>query len=397
MPYWLTKPREVRPGEAAKAMRYFIYGYYGFGNFGDDLMLSAIVHQVGMRDADAKFTVKCRAPIEELGPAVEFLSAETILELPQPAWLRGLRYLWALFRGLRRHDWLIIGGGALFLDKGAINKSLVLLWCLVLRARLMGLRIAVIGVSCDLLANPLSLWFARSIFRQASVVRVRDQFSLDYGRYFGIRDIRLCADLAFSSPHLTPEALSAIRAPRLEPATIPPKRRIGICLVDYFAVYEPDPIRRQAFIVRMAASLKNHAAEADYIYISLQEGQGLGDDRVHAALRTTVTFADYRSIRTLGEALELCGDLDGIVTMRYHLGLLGAATGVAVVALCHELKLVSVALMPGVRSTSLLDLVSDRGADPVGNLLASHAVKSRQTPDMDLLRRESLANFDWLK
>lgn len=389
--------RKARPEEAAKAMRYFIYGYYGFGNFGDDLMLSAIVHQVGVRDADASFTVKCRTPMEGLGPTVEFLPADTILESPEPAWRRGMRYLRSLFRGLQGHDWLIIGGGALFLDKGAINKSLVLLWCLVLRARLMGLRIAIIGVSCDLLADPLSLWFTRSIFRQASVVSVRDPFSLDYARYFGCQDVRLCADLAFASPQLTPESVSAVCLHRSEAAKNSSKRRIGVCLVDYFSVYEPDPVRRQAFLERMAASLKSHAAEADYIYISLQEGQGLDDARVHAALSATVAFAEYRPVRTLGEALELCAALDGIVTMRYHLALLGAATGAAVVALCHELKLVSVALMPGVMSASLFEFVSDRGADPVGDLLASHALHPRQTPSIDVLRRESLGNFDWLR
>lgn len=396
MPYWRANTPAAWPEEAAEAMRYFIYGYYGFGNFGDDLMLSAIVHQIGMRDSDARFTVKCRTPIEGLGPTVDFLPADTILESPQPAWRRGLRYLGAMFRGLRGHDCLIIGGGALFLDKGDVAKSLVLLWCLVLRARLMGMRIAVVGVSCDLLANPLSLWFTRSIFRQAAVVRVRDQFSLDYARYFGCQDIRLCADLAFASPQLTLDSVSAIHARRLERSKTSSKRRIGICLVDYFAVYEPDSMRRQIFIDRVSASLKSHAAESDYIYISLQEGQGLGDDRVHAALSATVAFTDYRSVRTLGEALELCADLDGIVTMRYHLGLMGAATGVAVVALCHEMKLVSVALMPGVMSTSLFEFVSDKAADPIGDLLALRGAKTGPLPNMDVFRRESLANFDWL-
>jgi polysaccharide pyruvyl transferase WcaK-like protein len=376
-------------------MRYFIYGYYGFGNFGDDLMLSAIVHQIGARDSAARFTVKCRAPVEGLGPAVEFLTAETILESPQPAWRRGLRYLGALFRGLRGHDWLVIGGGALFLDKGSLNKSLALLWCLALRARLMGLRIVVIGVSCDLLASPATLWLTRSIFRRADVVTVRDQFSYDYARYFGCRDVRLGADLAFASPQLTVESAAAAQARRVSRVETSGKRRIGICLVDYFAVYEPDAVRRQVFIERTAASLLKHAADAEYIYISLQEGQGLGDDRVHAALAKTVEFAGYRSVRTLPEALELCGELDGMVTMRYHLGLLGVALGVPVAALCHELKLVSVALMPGVIAVSLPQFVTGESADPIGDLLAVRAPAPDRL-DMDVLRRQAIANFDWL-
>jgi polysaccharide pyruvyl transferase WcaK-like protein len=376
-------------------MRYFIYGYYGFGNFGDDLMLSAIVHQIAARDATARFTVKCRVPVQGLGPHVEFLTAETILEAPQPAWRRGLRYLGALFQALRGHDWLVIGGGALFLDKGALNKSLVLLWCLVVRARLMGLRVAVVGVSCDLLASPASLWLTRSIFRRAQVVTVRDQFSYDYARYFGCRDVRLCADLAFASPQLTADSAAAVQARRLSREKIAGKSRIGVCLVDYFAVYEPDAVRRQAFVERAAASLLKHAAEAEYVYISLQEGQGLGDDRVHAALAEKVVFAGYRSVQTLAEALDLCAELDGMLTMRYHLGLLGAALGMPVAALCHELKLVSVALMPGVIAVGLPQFAAGEAADPVGDLLAVRSPLPGQL-DMGALRRRAIANFDWL-
>lgn len=376
-------------------MRYFIYGYYGFGNFGDDLMLTAIVHRISARDSTARFTVKCRAPIDGLAPTVEFLTAETILESPQPGWRRGLRYLGALFQELRGHDWLVIGGGALFLDKGALNKSLILLWCLAMRARLMGVRIAVVGVSCDLLASPASLWLTRSIFRTAQVVTVRDHFSYDYARYFGCRDVRLRVDLAFASPQLTAELAAAVQARRISRGKTGGKSRIGICLIDYFAVYEPDAEQRQVFIERMTASLLKHAAEAEYVYISLQEGQGLGDDRVHAAVAKKVEFAGYRSVHTLTEALDLCGELDGMLTMRYHLGLLGAALGVPVAALCHELKLVSVALMPGVIAVSLPQFVAGESADPIDDLLAVRAPLPGQ-PDMGVLRRQAIANFDWL-
>lgn len=378
-------------------MRYFIYGYYGFGNFGDDLMLAAIVHQIKLRDADAQFMVKCRSPVEGLGPAVEFLTADIIWESLQPTWRRGLRYLGALFRGLRGHDWFVIGGGALFLDKGAVNKSLILLWCLVLRARLMGVRIAVIGVSCDLLADPMSLWLTRSIFRGAAVITVRDHFSYDYARYFGRRDTRLCADLVFASPQFTQDSIAGIQRRRASRVGSRVKPRIGVCLVDYFAVYEPDAARREVFMDRMTESLLKHSAEAEYVYISLQENQGLGDDRVYAVLAGRLAFADYRSVGTLAQATDLCGELDGILTMRYHLGLLAAASGLPVVALHHELKLVSIALMPGVMPVGLSQLIKDDSADPIGLLMAAAAgVPAHEQPDAGTVRHEAMANFSWL-
>ena len=217
-------------------MRYFIYGYYGCGNFGDDLMLSALVEQIRRRDADALMTVKCKESVAGLGPGVSFLAVDKVMEDRAPRWRRGLRYLHRLLGGIRGHDYLIIGGGALFLDKGRMSHALLLLWCLVMRARLTRIRVAVVGVSFDLLAHPVSLWLARSIFRGADFITVRDALSHDYARYFGRSDARLCADLCFAAP-LVRDAKIARQSLGVPPA----KLRIGICLVDYYAVYEPDP------------------------------------------------------------------------------------------------------------------------------------------------------------
>lgn len=368
-------------------MRYFIYGYYGFGNFGDDLMLSSIVDQLRRKDAAAAFTVKCRDEIAGLGDGVVFLQADRILERPQPVWRRAWDYMSALWRGLGGHDRLVIGGGALFLDKGGFNKSLVFLWLLTLRARSLGIPIHVVGVSFDLMAHPASLWLTRAILRRARTISVRDVYSLDYVRYFGRADVRLCADLAFASPQLA--------APPARNAAAPGRRRIGICLVDYYAVYEPDQAARRAFLARFAAILRAHAADADYVYISLQSGQGLHDDRLCDDLAGKIAFAERASLRSAEDAMALLGRLDGVVTMRYHLGLLAQAAGLPVVALSHELKMASLADAPGTLALPLARVMADEACDPVAALATLPARASDAACDWAALRRSSEANFFW--
>ncbi len=364
-------------------MRYLIYGYYGFGNFGDDLMLSAIVAAIHARDPGADILVKCRDPVSGLGPGVRFLEADRIMEQKRSSLARAAAYLRRLTGAVKDRDWLVIGGGALFLDKGRLNRSLVLMWLLVLRARLAGVRIALIGVSCDLLADPVSVWITRRIFHSADTIAVRDTFSHDYARYFGRADAVLCADLAFAAPGL---ALSAAgRHKRDRPA-------LAICLVDYFATYEPDPARRTDFLRAMRALLDCHAGAADFVYIALQEGIGLGDDAVYGALGGAERFIAYRAITSIASWQDLFQDIDGICSMRYHLALLAAAAGLPVTVLYHELKLAAVGLMPGVDTCTLADLVAGE-CDPVALLLRPRAPPKART---DRLAEQAAAAFAWV-
>ena len=370
-------------------MRYLIYGYYGFGNFGDDLMLAAIAAAIRERDPEADILVKCRDPVPGLGPTVRFLEADRIMEQKRSALARAALYLRRLTRAVKDRDWLVIGGGALFLDKGRLNRSLLLMGLLVLRARLAGVRIALIGVSCDLLADPVSIWITRRIFRAATFIAVRDAFSHDYARYFGRADAVLCADLGFAAPGLSLARPAAMARGR--PV-------IAVCLVDYFAsvdyvsTFEPDPARRTDFLRAFAAVLDRHADGVDFVYIALQERIGLGDDALYAALGGAARFKAYRALTSLESLQALLAETDGICSMRYHLALLGAAAGLPVTVLYHELKLAAVGLMPGVDTCTLADFMAG-GCDPIAPLLRP---RTPSEPRTDLLPGQAAAAFAWV-
>jgi len=370
-------------------MRYLVYGYYGFGNFGDDLMLAAIAAAIRARDPGADILVKCRDPVPGLGPNVRFLEADRIMEQKRSALARASAYLRRLAGAVKDRDWLVIGGGALFLDKGRLNRSLVLMWLLVLRARLAGVRIALIGVSCDLLADPVSVWITRRIFRAAEFIAVRDAFSHDYARYFGRGDAVLCADLGFAAPGLS-----------FAPSPVAARGRpvIAVCLVDYFAsveyasTFEPDPARRADFLRAFVAVLDRHAGGADFVYVALQERIGLGDDALYAELGGSARFKAYRALTSLDSLQALMAEADGVCSMRYHLALLAAAAGLPVTVLYHELKLAAVGLMPGVDVCTLAEIVAGE-CDPIAPLLRP---RTPPAPRTDRLAAQAAAAFAWI-
>src|ERR1035437_2410365 len=141
-------------------MRYFLYGYYGFGNFGDDLLLQGLIEGIRKRDADAYFNVHNLNPVETyVGDSrVVFtaLARQTQNIRARPWQIVG--YLTALARWINRSDVLVIGGGTLFIDKGRINVSLAFLYLTVWWARMRRKRVVVVGVGVDDLTHPVCRW-----------------------------------------------------------------------------------------------------------------------------------------------------------------------------------------------------------------------------------------------
>ena len=122
----------------------------------------------------------------------------------------------------------------------------------------------------------------------------------------------------------------------------------------------------------MAACLNQNAARAEYVYLSLQEDQELGDNRNYAELSQRVAFAGYRCVGSFDDLRDAFADLDAVLTMRYHLGLLAAALGLRVGVLYHEIKMLSIGFMSGVIVTACRQIL-DTAADPVGRLVQDGA------------------------
>lgn len=162
-----------------------VAGYYGFGNVGDELLLSTIVSQLRDRYRNVQITVFSANP-------------------PQTQVAYGVRsvYRWdpiSLVQEIWRSDFLVVGGGGL-LQNQTSNLSLFYYLGLVLTACVLRCPTVLYAVGVEQLKGTWARWLTRFALNSNRVkITVRDQASQDSLIELGIPShrIALTADPAF--------------------------------------------------------------------------------------------------------------------------------------------------------------------------------------------------------
>jgi polysaccharide pyruvyl transferase CsaB len=137
-------------------------GYQGFGNVGDEAILSGIEHLIAGTPLDVVAVVAGPQPVAAL-PA------------PPRVFTRRRRPRPAAVRAMRRARLLLISGGGLLHDHWATVVPNYLAWVAI--ARLLGLRVAWLGVGVGPLRQGWSRWLAGRALRWSHLVTVRDPAS----------------------------------------------------------------------------------------------------------------------------------------------------------------------------------------------------------------------------
>ena len=367
-------------------MRYFLYGYYGYGNFGDDLLLQGLIEGIRKRDADAYFIVHNLNPVEAFvgDPRVEFtaLARQTQNIRARPWQIVG--YLAALARWINRSDVLVIGGGTLFIDKGRINASLAFLYLAVWWTGIRRKRVVVVGVGVDNLTHPVSRWLTHRILTSAEFVAVRESMSLPYVAHRSHETTRLSADLALEFDF----APSILASPR-------PRQTIGFCFIDYFGTVEPSATGFAAYEAAIVAFLDRYRSRYNLVCITLQRGIGQRDDWLCPMLQARFPDVTVVYIDSLGAARELARRVDIIVTTRFHLGILGVMWGKPVLIVDHERKMASLAADFALPVISLQAFVSGTPID-LDAMLGDYDLQETAVR-LATSRQRAALNFEWLK
>ncbi len=366
-------------------MRYFLYGYYGQGNFGDDVLLRAMIEGIRQRDLAACFNVYNFNPVPGYANdgGVRFTGLARYTESIRKRPWRLALYLALLARWLMRSDVMVIGGGTLFIDKGRLNFSLALLYLGVLLAKAMDKRVVVAGVGVDRLGHKASLWLTRHIVGAAEFVAVREATALPYIAQCSPQRTRLAADLALAVD------LGGLPA---RPAGARPV--IGLCFIDYFRTVEmsaPDHAAYEAAIFRVVEKYR-HAW--DFVCITFQRGVGQRDDWLVPHWLNRYPESAVLHVDSIDSARAAIAAVDVIVTTRFHLGLRGIIWGKPVVVIDHELKMASLANDFGLPAIPIAAFTSGQDID-LQRLLATcdrGAIARRLAA-----QRERVAlNFAWL-
>lgn len=181
--------------------RFFLFGYYGQGNLGDDLLLRATVEGIRRIRPRATFVIRNEGPVrdlEDFGVAIELTGMDRILADQSKSKSRRLiETLLAYRRYLSSCHWFVFGGGTVFHERSSAAPILLTLMICVL-ARAMGLQIAALGVGISDLRSAPARFALRAIVSMSALFAVRDDAALaECVKARASKRVKLTGDLAF--------------------------------------------------------------------------------------------------------------------------------------------------------------------------------------------------------
>jgi len=318
---------------------YFLYGYFGVGNFGDDILLYAAIKNILAQDPDATFLIRNhgRVSLEQDFPGrVQCTDIEKIHHSNKPSFFKFFILLHAYWVYMGRVSILVVGGGTLIHDSPSL-KSTFLLLCLCLIAKIRGRRLFGIGLGSQKLKTVRSKMVARFMARLFNRFCLRDQKSFDQFKHLTGNSSRLSltTDLAYALPiNETPHHKDKI---------------IAVTLADYL-LERINSLSRQQAITTLAHSLTGFIKKGYHIrLLSLQKEVNkigvTGDTQFLERLQSAIPLPDRQKVEIItieANPHSIKAAYDGValmVGMRFHSLIFSAIKHIPFVGLADEPKI----------------------------------------------------------
>ena len=285
-----------------------ILGYYGFGNLGDELLLTACLDM---------FT-RCGVSRDAL-VVLSNNPAETSRNFGVDAVNR-----WKfreVVKALRQSQTLLLGGGGLFQDKTSV-KSCVWYWGIVRLAKFLGCRVWALGQSVGPLSSKLSKVLAGDALRLCEAVHVRDENSCVLAESLGCRNVIKGCDLVLT----------------LKPDAVPSPQNGSYMLVNLRPSENLD-----SFVKIIAPELEGRRVVPTACYAT---GAALSDEDIDAL--AGLGLHDVVRVRTLNDAAKLWAGASCAVGMRLHFGVLSQIFRTPLAVMPYDAKVTGFAEQSGV-------------------------------------------------
>jgi polysaccharide pyruvyl transferase WcaK-like protein len=346
-------------------------GYFGCGNLGDDLLLSAAV--AGLRAAvpGAQFLVRDGGDIAQVnsrGTDVLFTGIERVLaDNKNSKPYRLMRYLTQMAKMLRRCRWLIFAGGTVFHEHNQA-RSLIIQWAICRLARLFNVRIAALGVGISALPSALGRRLVRDIVRMSELFLVRDEAA----RKIAGGTARVTGDLVFDWRELVSLSTILSRSAAGGPRTI----ALAVCPSAFQGASE-----QRAVAAFSEAARIWHSHGHRLVFLVFQKGDKPSADqhmfgKITAQLGKDIS-ADTRILAASPQALAASyRDVDLLCGMRFHGFVLATLFGIPFVGVAHENKISEICrrfdmacldakTFDGAELAQTVEMHLDRRPDPV--------------------------------
>lgn len=291
--------------------RMLVLGYYGFGNFGDELILSAVQDELASVDCEATFAV--HQPAQYPSPPC---ARHTLVDRQDIA---------SVMRALRTSDCVMLGGGGLVQDVTSWRSSVYYLGIPFLAS---AERKSVVSYAQGIgpIRRRWTRQAVRAVFGHMTLIDVRDTESRDLLLACGVhgQDIHVSCDAGLS--YLVTLHASMVSRDRRQPT-------ITACVNHRFG-----------WTAEQTASFLDCCAShfsARVVLVALFPAADLEFTReVQRRLLSSSEIVVSPSVEAL---LQLCDTACMVVAGRYHMAAAGVASGSPMVALAYDPKVAHLA------------------------------------------------------
>lgn len=328
-------------------MKYLIYGYYGYDNLGDDLLLDNIIKRIKEKDRDAVFTIlnKSSNSLKEY-PNVCYTNIRDILHGSKNKVLK----FWHFFSSFKKYidecDIFLLGGGTIFMDSNKASFLMIYLSFFVSYAKSIGKKVVLIGVGIDILSSFFSIMAMKKILSNSHFVYCRDALSFQIAKKLSTTaNVILAQDLVFGS-FWNKSILNDDDVNREH-------KTIGISLIDYSDKYGEN------YIPELNNILNDYIKKGFKIkLLSFQINTDKADNLFYEQL---MHHEDIEIVNlNIGNFFEHFNSLDYVLSMRFHGIVLGVLFHKYTLGIVHEVKNQQLCLETGVDYLILNDLTLDK-------------------------------------
>ncbi|HWP79339.1 MAG TPA: polysaccharide pyruvyl transferase CsaB [Candidatus Acidoferrum sp.] len=295
---------------------FLLCGYYGYGNAGDEMLLSTIVRNLTRKDGEVRICVlnRDRAAIS----CVQDVALARRFSLPE------------VMSAMRRSKVLVFGGGNLLQDVTSV-KSLVYYLTLLRLAKGLGLKTMLYGNGIGPLRSSVGRRMSKKVLTGVDLITLRDPDSARLLKELGVPEdhVLLTAD----------EVFTAFDAPLSRSPLLPAGDYLAVSLR---AWKERDP----EFDRKVASALDRAAGEFDLpvVFVPLQQAEDT------PACRAVADLMEHGSTVLQGEEADVLSAVTSakaVVGMRLHALIFAAAAGVPSCGIVYDPKVEAFFSMTG--------------------------------------------------
>lgn len=361
----------------------FVYGYYGLNNFGDDLLVYSVIKKLKEREFGSVFYVRNHGEIVSLENDESVVLTNLERKLVGNSGL--FQKIAALTRYLAGHQIIfkkchsfVLGGGTL-VSAQASYKSILVLFLLVILAKLNKLKIYGVGLGVGNINNPIVRWMAGNILLQCEFAGIRDASSLNAAKLMApYANTKLTSDLVFGL--LPMHSVTNSKRERFV---------IGISLVEPYLNADGNLEVRSLVLDALVGAIRAWATQGHVVrFFSFQEATlsnntQIGDGVIFGELMHTVGLPNMSVEIISPNAASIrhaYGDLDLLVGMRFHGMVVAALNSVPFVGFSYDLKMADLCTAYGMPYCAIANLSTDwllSSSRLAANLHVDHNVTSQ--------------------